>query len=95
MNAGHIARLYGGSERDAKRIHVQPIMLNFYDGFPVQLRRVLNEIDFRLGGAVKDDVEPVILFEALSGFVFICRERYLAHRGSTFDLDEANFDGGL
>ncbi len=52
----------------------ESVGLYFYYRFPTQCRRVTVSAQRRIAGrALQDNVEPIILFQALRGFVFVLR----------------------
>jgi hypothetical protein len=48
-----------------------PVMLDPDDGLPAQADGILNRDKAWLGGAVEDDIEPVVGAQAFGRFVFV------------------------
>jgi hypothetical protein len=57
---------------------LQAVVLDFEDGLPVQYGRVLDDIEGRFRRTVKNDVQPIVLFETLGGVVLVGGEGHFA-----------------
>src|SRR5580704_3931005 len=79
--------------RSAYGVRPHTVVLHRYDRFPTELHRVLDGGQFRIGGAVEDHVEPVVLLQSFGGLVLVGRESDLAHVGTPFHLDEPHGQG--
>src|ERR1051325_8435744 len=73
-------------------ILVQAILFDPDDGLPVELARVLDSVEGGIGGTVEDDIEPIILFEALGRIVLVRGKGDFAGDGAALDFDETDIN---
>lgn len=69
-------------------------MFDFCDRLPVE-RQGIADVQRRLGGALEDDVKPVIRFKSLGGIVIIGCKGNFAGKGAALDLNEPNINRAL
>ena len=88
-------KIDASSSRSPQNIPL-PNMVMFYldDGFPSESGRIADDVQFRMGGEVEDDVEPEVTLEAFRSLKLVGRKRHLADVGSAFDFDESHFNRG-
>jgi len=71
-------------------ILIQAILFDLNDGLPVELTRIPEIVEGRVGGTVEHNVKPVIFFEALGGVVIVRGEGRLAGSCAALDFDETD-----
>ena len=67
-------------------------MLDRHDRLPAEPGRILNDVQFRRGPAVKHRVEPKIALQSLGRTEFVFAECNDSNARSAFDFDESHLD---
>jgi len=55
------------------------VLLHSNDWLPAQSRRVADKLQGRSRSAVEDHIQPIVVPQALSSAVLVCRQSHLAH----------------